>query len=134
MRIDTAPSGTTQLFTLVDLRLQGRVRSGWHWHIGAFVYNFGRRVKRGRSEKDRSASGSRVEACTLYCAFAPGERELHQSNARFPPADVRGAPRALDRYNCLGGGYCSVCDTVRSRNFRALRPQDKGHRKRGFGG
>ena len=82
----TASPGTTQLFTHTDLRLQGRVRSGQHRFIRAFIFESGLRVKRcGRGnqwgKKGRSAPIGRSETCTVYRAFSPGERELCEGNA-----------------------------------------------------
>lgn len=96
----TASPGTTQLFSHTDIRLQGGVRSGQHRHIGALVLEFGFRVECrlgfGCSEKGRSAPSGRSETCTLHCTFAPGERELCEGDARFPPPHVRGGTCALE--------------------------------------
>ena len=95
----TASPGTTQLFAHTDVRLQSRVRSRQHRYVRALVLEFGFRVKCqfGWGEKDRSAPSGRSETCTLYRAFAPGERELRKGDARLPPADVRGGTCALER-------------------------------------
>ena len=101
----TASPGTTQLFTHTNLRLQGRVRSGQHRYIRAFI---GLRVKRcGRGiqwvKKGRSSPIGRSETCIVHRAFAPGERELCKGDARFPPADVCSGTCVLERYHRLGG-------------------------------